>query len=148
MDVGECVKVQQGEHVCSPLACLPALSSDVKWRHCTKYVVQPLCGSLLLVLLLVHHPGSEKSKVITSRELKWKLKCAFHAVFFFFFKFFFVPVSVNSAVAPFPILAHLLLFNHSAFSKHICHPLRAVWILEDCMGVRLQCLINELKKRI
>lgn len=40
-------------------------------RHCTKYVVQPVCGLLLLVLLLVCQSAAEKSEVIIYKELKW-----------------------------------------------------------------------------
>lgn len=37
------------------------------WRQCTKYVLQPVCGPLLHLLLLVHQLAAEKSKVITHK---------------------------------------------------------------------------------
>lgn len=74
----------QGLSVLSPLSCfflfcffwlsrsLPAVSSVVGWRQCTKHVVQPVCGPLLLVFLLGRQPAEEKSDVTTYKELKWK----------------------------------------------------------------------------
>lgn len=76
----------QGLSVLSPLSrffgffwlsrSLPAVSSDVGWRQCTKHVVQPVCGPLLLVFLLGHQPAEEKSDVTTYKELKWKQSVA------------------------------------------------------------------------
>lgn len=45
-------------------------------RQCTKYVVQPVCTLLLLMLLLVHPPSGDKLKVLPHKELKstWVLK--------------------------------------------------------------------------
>lgn len=55
------------------MACLPAKSSDVRWRRCTNgglYVGRPACASLLLVLLLVHSSTAEKSEVIMYKGLQ------------------------------------------------------------------------------
>lgn len=44
---------------------------------------------------------------------------------------------MNSALAPLPILAHLLTNQHSTNSLVICIQQRAVGILKDCMGAYL-----------
>lgn len=49
---------------------LPTESSDVRWRKRAKYVVQPVFGPLWHVLLLVCLPATEKSEVITYKQLK------------------------------------------------------------------------------
>lgn len=51
-----------------------------------KYVVQAVCGLLLLVLLLGHQPVGEKSKVINYKVLKTmkSVQCS-HSVFELYF---------------------------------------------------------------
>lgn len=64
--------VEQSERVHSTLgsAHLPAVNSIVSWRQCTSYVLQPVCGPLFLVLLLICEPAAEKSEVVGYKELK------------------------------------------------------------------------------
>lgn len=52
-------------------ACLSACSELVRWRQCTKYVLQPVCGPLLPMLLLVHEPAEKESEIMTCKKLKW-----------------------------------------------------------------------------
>lgn len=58
-------------------------------------------------------------------------------LFFLYLWCFFLlqPFLVNSAVAPFPIPAHLLQNEHSSGAQH--HPHSATRILEGCMGTCL-----------
>lgn len=74
-------------------ACLSACSELVRWRQCTKYVLQLVCGQLLLTVLLVRKPPAEKNEVITYKELNWSrvLKiirsvCCIHYLCFSVFK--------------------------------------------------------------
>lgn len=97
-------------------------ASVVRWGQCYKHTAQTVCG----LLLLVHQPAMEESKVITYKALKWNwgknnenvrcssclwLSCIFFDLWCFFHPFCFI---------------------------HIMHC--AVGILENCTGEHLQSL--------
>lgn len=68
------------------------VTSVVRWRQCTKYVLQLVCGQLLLTVLLVREPPAEKNEVITYKELNWSrvlkiirsVRCNHYLCFSFF----------------------------------------------------------------
>lgn len=115
---------------------LPTESSAVRWRQRAKYVVQPVFGPLWHVLLLVCLPATEKSEVITYKQLKWQwqwqVSTAAACLYFLYcisdlLRFFFTILSfkMNSSVTPFPILAHLSTNRLSADAYIICFQRRA-----------------------
>lgn len=65
--------------------CCPAVSSVVRWSQSTEHMVQLVCGLLLSVVLLVSQQATEKSKIITKREVKLSVKtyekCPLSALF-------------------------------------------------------------------
>lgn len=84
-------------------ACLPTVSSVVRWVQCAKYVVQPVCGPLFACTVvglwasrlrrvkLQHKKSWRETVLITMKSVTAVTVYAFHAV---------LPFLVSSAVSP------------------------------------------------
>lgn len=121
---------------------LSACRECLLWIGALYNMLQPVCGRLLLVLLLVRQPAAEKSKVMTYKMMKWNrvLKtmrsihcshylyfscCIFWSLNVFSTHFPFFPLFPFSAIDPIPVLAHFSTNQHLTNTER--HPCQEQW---------------------
>lgn len=104
------------------------------------YVVQPVCGQIFLVLFVDLQPTTEKSQIITHKELKWKLVsaaatlCFSCSVSFNNDDFFLSSVAGELPVAPILVLTLNQPISIDPTQRLMCiDPLMCSWDFTACL---------------